>query len=169
MPLWSWDQVGRSHTNFFPAYPGLDSCYARARRGRLYFRKVSVSMFARRRSLEELTAELDAILAKIAAHPFQSPLVVAASEVLGAHDGEARVAIDRALAEQPLPSLTELGKMTVRSMYSLVRLQYKRYKLVEAIARLKRQQGIPPEEEAPGNDGSTSVSAEGILPEDETP
>ena len=80
-----------------------------------------------------------------------------------------RVAIDRALAEQHLPSLAELGKMTIRSMYSLVRLQCKRYKLIEAIARLKRQQGIPPEEEAPGNDGSTSVSAEGILPEEETP
>jgi len=135
----------------------------------LYFRKVSVSMFARRRSLEELTAELDAILAKIAAHPFQSPLVVAASEVLGAHEGEDRVAIDRALAEQHLPSLTELGKMTVRSMYSLVRLQHKRYKLVEAIARLKRQQDIPPEGEVPTDSNDPDGRTADIPPEEEAP
>jgi len=76
---------------------------------------------------------------------------VAANAIIDAHRGEDKAAIERALAEQHLPSPVELGKMVARGTYSFGRLCRKRHKLTEAIARLKRQQGTSPEEEAPSS------------------
>ncbi|PDQ35902.1 MAG: hypothetical protein B5766_03750 [Candidatus Lumbricidophila eiseniae] len=76
---------------------------------------------------------------------------MAANAVIDAHRGEDKAAIEHALAERHLPSPVEIGKMVARGTYSFGRLCRKRYKLTTAIARLQRQQGTSPEEEAPSS------------------
>ncbi len=87
-------------------------------------------------SREALEAKLESINASIDAHPLSSEKVKRANVIVEAHDSGDVEAISRELAEQGLPDLIELGKITSRSMTSLAYLFYQRRKLTEKLERL---------------------------------
>lgn len=90
-----------------------------------------------RSQIEEVTAALDDVAAEIAAHPFASPQVIAAHALIDAHQGEVAEAINRQLAEQQLPSLDELGRVTASHTFSWWQLHRRHQKLAKAIERLE--------------------------------
>lgn len=90
----------------------------------------------RQESSDELEAKLQRIEAEIAAHPLASERVERAHAIVEAGDREDKEAIDRALADQGLPSLEELGKIQLQGTASWWRLHRDKKKLEAKLHKL---------------------------------
>jgi hypothetical protein len=71
----------------------------------------------------------------IAAHPLSSDSVKAAFDVIEKHGKEQKDAIASELDERGLPSLEELGKLQVRTMFSWWKLNRSRRVLLRKLGR----------------------------------
>ena len=96
-----------------------------------------VDMFGRK-SREELCAELEQVNAAIAALPCQSDAFLVAQEIIETmkSEGSGTADIDAVLAAQNLPSVAEVGKVTMESIRSVWKLNRRKNKLEKQLAKL---------------------------------
>lgn len=83
--------------------------------------------------VERKISRLDSDIAK---HPLASGPIAEAQSVIDAYKGQGEERIAECLAERGLPTLQEVGKVTLKSMISWGRLHRRRKKLVDKRERL---------------------------------
>ena len=96
-------------------------------------------MFGRRKTLEALKAELAEVEGLISAHPLASERTRAAHEVVEADRSRSPDEVDRALADDGLPSLRELGRAQVAGSWTWWSLHRRRRELRQQIDRAGRR------------------------------
>lgn len=94
-------------------------------------------MFGRLESVDTLRRELEQVDAHIAAHPFASPRIRVAHEIVGEGPSRDAAEIERQLADRGLPDAEELGRVQVAGSWSWWKLHRRRRKLVRRIQRLE--------------------------------
>lgn len=94
-------------------------------------------MFGRHEGVDTLRRELEQVDAHIAAHPFASPRIRAAHEIVGEGPSRDAAEIERRLADRGLPGVQQLGRTQVAGAWSWWRLHRRRRKLVRRIERLE--------------------------------
>lgn len=83
-----------------------------------------------RRSPAELRKALTEVEEQIAQHPLGSEEVQLAHQVITAHDGDDKEAIEAELKASNLPSLAKLGEIQAKGTLSWWKLHRKRKKLI---------------------------------------
>lgn len=88
---------------------------------------------------EELKIELEAVESKIAAHPFSSKEVMAANRVIESVTPTDKDKIGEELLASNLPSLEQMGRITLRGLFQWGRLHRHQKKLQQKISKLQRE------------------------------
>lgn len=89
-------------------------------------------------SLPSLQRRLQVVSAAIEAHPMSSETFQRAQAVITAHGNDDDALIERELAEQNLPKVTDLGRQVFQGAVSFARLHRERFKLEKRIAKLSQ-------------------------------
>lgn len=89
-----------------------------------------------KKTRKEIETELAHLDSEIAAHPLASEPVTAAHAIIEQHGEENKEIIQQRLAEQNLPSLDEVGRLTAKHTFSWWKLHRARKKLIAKIERL---------------------------------
>lgn len=90
----------------------------------------------RRQPLSELQENLSAVNDQLDAHPFASPQVKRAHEIIDNRDDKDNAAVELELEKEGLPSLEELGRIQLKHTGSWWRLNRDRNKLLKQITKL---------------------------------
>ena len=98
-------------------------------------------LYTRRTSIEELEAKLAQINETLRANELTSGAAARAGVVIEdlKRQKKSQQEIDRALAEQGLPSLQEVGQATVHNLYGYWKLNNQKLKLEKRIIKLSQR------------------------------
>lgn len=88
-----------------------------------------------KQTVVELKADLELVKAEIENHPYNSPEMKAANQIIESHSRKDESEISRELAEKQLPRLEELGLITVKGLRSFANLHRSRVRLEAKIAK----------------------------------
>jgi hypothetical protein len=83
----------------------------------------------KRKSEADLRAELTAVEAELAAHPWNTPDAVEAREITDQYSAQGVDSVNEELASRGLPSVAENGKIVAKGMWSYGKLERRRHKL----------------------------------------
>lgn len=96
-------------------------------------------MFGRRKSVDTLRAELEAVDALISVHPLASRRIRAARDMVDGTKSRGTEEVDQKLADDGLPSVEELGRAHVAGFWGWWKLHRRRRKLLRELERHERR------------------------------